>query len=67
MRVLLRWVSDESARLHGDAGRVDTSAWQLHVYSKETVPQQAKTSVDCGVFALHFARCIATGVPVSAL
>jgi hypothetical protein len=47
MRAVLRWVSDETARLGGEAARVDTRGWACFVHPAKDVPQQGN-SYDCG-------------------
>lgn len=62
LRALVRWYSDETADKLGEAARVDTSRWRIVRHPAGPVPQQ-DNGFDCGVFMLHFARCVAAGVP----
>ena len=43
---LLRWLSDESARVD-PASRFVTADWEVHMYTEDLVPQQ-RNDVDCG-------------------
>jgi sentrin-specific protease 1 len=62
LRALVRWYSDETADKLGEGARVDTSRWRVLRHPAGAVPQQ-DNGFDCGVFMLHFARCVAAGVP----
>jgi Ulp1 family protease len=60
---ILRLVSDHSARVGGEEGRIDTAKWPIFYYTEaDGVPQQNNTD-DCGAFAVTYAAHIMAGAP----
>ena len=47
VKLLLQWLSDESAARGGEDSRLDTSAWKVMHYAADQVPQQ-DNGTDCG-------------------
>lgn len=65
-KTLLRWLRDEHAHKKPPGVAFDEREWWLHGVGGNTLPQpvpQQNNGIDCGVFMLAFAECLALGQP----
>jgi sentrin-specific protease 1 len=63
-KALLRWLRDEHAHKKPPGVAFDEREWWLHGVDGNTLPQpvpQQSNGIDCGVFMLMFADCLAAG------
>lgn len=72
LSTLVQWVADEVRHNSHSSGsgsgrKVDTAAWTFHVHGLDGAaaagPPQQDNDIDCGLFAIHYARCLAAGAP----